>query len=40
MLIDTHSHIYEKDFEQDIVQVMERASANGVKKILLPNVDC
>lgn len=40
MLIDTHSHIYEKDFEQDIAQVLERAEENGVKKILLPNVDC
>lgn len=37
--IDTHSHIYEKEFEQDLNQVVERALAMGVYKILLPNVD-
>lgn len=38
-LIDTHSHIYEKEFENDITEVVERAKANGVYKILLANVD-
>lgn len=39
-LIDTHSHIYEKEFEDDITEVIERARANGVYKILLANIDC
>ncbi len=39
-LIDTHSHIYEVEFEQDFQAVLERAEANGIYKILLPNVDC
>lgn len=37
--IDTHSHIYDKEFEQDLNQVVGRALTNGVYKILLPNVD-
>ncbi len=37
--IDTHSHLYEKEFEQDLNEVIDRASASGVEKILLPNVD-
>ena len=39
MFIDTHSHIYADDFNEDISQVIKRASDVGVGKILLPNID-
>jgi TatD DNase family protein len=38
-LIDTHSHIYLRDFRNDIDEVVSRALKNSVKKILLPNID-
>ncbi|MFI3330752.1 MAG: TatD family hydrolase [Rikenellaceae bacterium] len=38
-MIDTHSHIYDEAFDEDIAQVIERAQIFGVKKILLPAVD-
>lgn len=39
MYIDTHSHIYAKDFHEDFEEVITRAKAAGVAKILLPNID-
>jgi TatD DNase family protein len=39
MYIDTHSHVYLSDFEEDRQEMMERAKANNVQKILLPNID-
>jgi TatD DNase family protein len=39
MLIDTHSHIYADDFSRDRDEALERAYQNGVKKIVLPNID-
>jgi TatD DNase family protein len=39
MLIDTHSHIYSKDYSDDIDQVIERAYQCNVRKIVLPNID-
>ena len=39
MLIDTHSHVYLADFEEDREEVISRAIENGVDKILLPNID-
>lgn len=38
-MIDTHAHIYLKDFKEDIVQVMVQAHTSGVDQILLPNID-
>ena len=38
-LIDTHTHIYQNDFEGDIVEVIEKAKSGGIYKFLLPNVD-
>lgn len=38
-IIDTHSHIYQPDFDDDIENVINRAKAIGVEKILLPNID-
>ena len=39
VMIDTHTHIYTKEFSEDIDIVIARAIESGVKKILLPNVD-
>ncbi|MCL3782380.1 TatD family deoxyribonuclease [Prolixibacteraceae bacterium JC049] len=39
MLIDTHSHIFSKEFSSDVHEVVERAISSGVEKIVLPNVD-
>lgn len=38
-LIDTHSHIYLEEFDEDRVEVITKAKAQGLKKVLLPNVD-
>lgn len=39
MLIDTHSHIYLPQFDQDRAAMLQRALDAGVQKILLPNID-
>ena len=39
MLIETHAHLYSKDFEEDVDQVILRAKEAGVGKILMPNID-
>ena len=39
MLIDTHSHIYLPEFDEDRTEVVSRAKAAGVAHIILPNVD-
>lgn len=38
-LVDTHAHIYLKDFDEDRLQVLERAEGEGVKQILMPAID-
>jgi TatD DNase family protein len=38
-MIDTHSHIYHKEFDADLDAVIERAKAAGVSHVLLPNID-
>ncbi len=38
-MIDTHSHIYLEQFDEDREQVITRARANGLSKIMLPNID-
>ena len=38
-LIDTHSHLYEPDFSEDLSAVVDRALGAGVSKVLLPNID-
>lgn len=37
--IDTHSHLYLAEFNQDIELVIERALKAGVKKIFLPSIN-
>jgi TatD DNase family protein len=39
MLIDTHAHLYLKEFDDDRPEVIESARQVGVEKILLPNID-
>lgn len=39
MLIDTHAHLYMKEFDDDRELVIRRAMDAGVEKIFLPNVD-
>lgn len=38
-LIDTHAHLYSSKFDDDREAMLERASAAGVTKLFLPNVD-
>ena len=38
-LVDTHAHLYVEQFDGELDEVMERAKANGVNRILLPNID-
>jgi len=38
-IIDTHSHIYQPDFDSDIDDVINRAKQAGLINILLPNID-
>lgn len=39
MLIDTHSHIYDEAFDEDRKEVVERARAEGLERIVLPAID-
>ena len=38
-LVDTHSHIYVPEFDNDRIQMLERAEKEGVGRILLPAID-
>lgn len=38
-IIDTHCHLYSDQFNEDIDQVIERAKANHLEHIILPNID-
>ncbi|MFY0651911.1 MAG: TatD family hydrolase [Cyclobacteriaceae bacterium] len=37
--VDTHAHIYNKRFHDDIEDVIKRAKDAGVERIFLPNID-
>lgn len=39
MLIDTHAHLYAEEFDDDRNEVIDRALAAGVERIILPDVD-
>jgi TatD DNase family protein len=39
MLVDTHCHLYLKDFEQDVSTAISNAATKGVNKIVLPAID-
>lgn len=38
-LVDTHSHLFVEEFQEDRSEVMTRAFESGVNQILLPNID-
>lgn len=38
-LIDTHAHIYSPEFSEDIKDILTRAKAQQISKILMPNID-
>tara|TARA_B100000900_G_scaffold350486_1_gene317069 strand:+ start:256 stop:1029 length:774 start_codon:yes stop_codon:yes gene_type:complete len=38
-LVDTHTHLFAKEFDNDINVVVENAISNGIEKMLLPNID-
>ncbi len=39
MIIDTHTHLFTKAFDEDREQVVRRALDEGVERFLLPNID-
>ncbi|MFC2097927.1 TatD family hydrolase [Bacteroidota bacterium] len=39
LLVDTHSHIYLDNFKDDRIETIHKAFENGVKYIILPNID-
>ena len=38
MLIDTHSHFYSKEFNEDFDACIQRSKDNGIQQILMPNI--
>ena len=38
-MIDTHTHLFVEEFEEDLPQVIERARLAGVERTFLPNID-
>jgi len=38
-LTDTHTHIYAEEFDKDRSEIVENAFRQGIKKILLLNID-
>ena len=38
-LLDTHSHIYLEDFDNDRKEMLQRAEKEGIVKILMPAID-
>lgn len=39
ILIDTHTHLYLEEFDEDRDEMVRRAIDSGVQKMLLPNID-
>ena len=39
MLIDTHTHIYLEEFDDDRDEVIVRSLSSGIEKLFLPNID-
>lgn len=39
MFVDTHSHLYVEEFDEDREAVIQRAKEAGIEAILLPNID-
>lgn len=39
MFIDTHTHLYSEQFNEDRTEMIQRAIAAGVERLFLPNID-
>ncbi len=39
MIVDTHTHIFVSEFDQDRNEVVQRAKEAGIEKFVLPNID-
>ena len=39
MIIDTHTHLFCEEFEEDLPEVIDRAISAGVEKLFMPNID-
>ncbi len=39
MIIDTHCHLDDERYREDIAEVIERAKANGVERFIIPGAD-
>ena len=39
MIIDTHCHLDDERYNEDITEVIERAKANGVERFIIPGAD-
>ena len=37
--IDTHTHVYLSQFDEDRAEIVDRCLEAGVEKLLLPNID-
>lgn len=40
MIVDTHTHLFVEEFENDLDETVARARTAGVEKLLMPNIDC
>ena len=38
-LIDTHAHYYASEFQDDLIEGIQRFQQNNITKILLPNIE-
>ena len=38
-IINTHSHVYSEEFDQDRDDVIQRAKEAGIQRLLMPNID-
>lgn len=38
-MIETHAHIYDEQFDEDRLDMLDRAKEQGLKKIIMPNID-
>lgn len=38
-MIDTHTHIYEEDFSEDLLDTVSRAESSGVDRFVFPSID-
>ena len=40
MIVDTHTHLFCEEFNEDLPETIERAKSAGVARLLMPNIDC